>query len=110
MRGSGEVFVSEAVGGTVGADEAALHSVAEAMRDAAVTASEGAAKARQTENLAGPQALEAISHIVYTGSYVVAYGVVYAVVFVAHSLPQENPVMRGLRDGGRAAVAEACEI
>jgi hypothetical protein len=37
---------------------------------------------------------------------VLAYGVVYATVFVARSLPQENPVMRGFRDGGWAAMGE----
>ena len=102
--------MSDAVGGTVGADEAALHSIAEAMPDAAVTASEDAAKARQPENEAGPQALEAISRMVYTGSYVLAYGIVYGAVFVAQSMPHENPFMRGLRDGGRAAMNEAGEI
>jgi hypothetical protein len=101
---------SDVVGGASGADEAAMHSIAEAMRDAAATASEHAAMARQSVNDAGPKALEAISHMVYTGSYVFAYGVVYAAVFVAQSLPQENPVIRGLRDGGRAAVDQASEI
>jgi hypothetical protein len=80
------------------------------MRDAAATASEHHATERQPLDEAGPKALEAISRMVYTSSYVLAYGVVYAAVFVAHSLPQENPVMRGLRDGGRAAVDEAGEI
>jgi hypothetical protein len=32
--------------------------------------------------------------------------VVYATVFVARSLPQENPIMRGFCDGGQAAVNE----
>ena len=102
--------MTDVVGGTTGSDGAAMHSIAAAMRDAAATASEHAATARQAANDAGPKALEAISHMVYTGSYVLAYGVVYAAVFVAHSLPQENPVMRGLRDGGRAAMDEAGEI
>ncbi len=39
----------------------------------------------------------------YTGSYVLAYGIVYAAVFVVQSLPQENSIMQGFRDGGRAA-------
>jgi hypothetical protein len=29
--------------------------------------------------------------------------VVYAAVFIAQSLPQENPIMQGFRDGGREA-------
>ena len=33
----------------------------------------------------------------------ITYGIVYAAIFVSQSLPQENPIMRGFRDGGRAA-------
>jgi hypothetical protein len=44
--------------------------------------------------------------MIYSGSYALAYGVVYAAVFVAQSLPQENPVMHGFRDGGGAAMDE----
>jgi len=87
-------------------DESALRSVAAAMRDAAATASEHAAKVKQSASGAGYDAVQNVSRFVYTGSYVLAYGVVYAAVFVARSLPQENPVMHGLRDGGRAALDE----
>ena len=83
-----------------------MHSIADAMREAAKTASEHAAKVRQSAGEAGPKALETISQALYMGSYVLAYGVVYATVFVARSLPQENPVMRGFYDGGQAAVNE----
>ena len=34
----------------------------------------------------------------------IAYGVVYATVFVARSIPQENPIVEGFIDGGRAAI------
>ena len=34
----------------------------------------------------------------------VAYGVVYATVFVARAIPQENPIVEGFIDGGRAAI------
>ena len=88
------------------ADEAAMHSIAEAMRDAATKAPEHAAKVQKSASEAGPKALETISQMFYTGSYVLAYGVVYAAVFVAQSLPQDNSVMRGLRDGGEAAADE----
>jgi hypothetical protein len=50
--------------------------------------------------------LQTISRMIYSGSYALAYGVVYATVFVAQSLPQENPVMHGFRDGGQAAMDE----
>jgi hypothetical protein len=91
---------------TTAADDAAMRSVADAMRDAATTASEHAAQVKQSASEAGPKALQAISHAVYTGSYVLAHGIVYAAVFIAQSLPQENSVMSGFRDGGQAAVDE----
>ena len=80
-----------------------MRSIADAMRDAAATASEHTAQVKQAASEAGPKALETISQMFYTGSYVLAYGVVYATVFVAQSLPQENPIIRGFRDGGKAA-------
>jgi hypothetical protein len=51
-----------------------------------------------------PRAMRGMSRMAYTSSYWLSYGVVYATVFAAHSLPQENPVMHGLRDGARAAM------
>ena len=87
-------------------EEAALQAVAAAMRDAATTASEHAVKVKASASEAGASALESISRMVYTGSYVLANGVVYAAVFAAQSLPQENPIMRGFQDGGRAAMDE----
>ena len=91
---------------TTTGDEAALQAVAAAMRDAATTASEHAAKVKASTSEAGTAALENISRMVYTGSYVMAYGIVYAAVFVTQSLPQDNPIMQGLREGGRAAMNE----
>jgi len=87
-------------------EEAAMQAVSAAMRDAAATASEHAAKVKESTSEAGISALESISRMVYTGSYVLAYSAVYATVFVARSLPRENPIMRGFRDGGRAALDE----
>ena len=81
----------------VAGEEDPLHAVA------AATASEHAAKVKESASEAGATALESISRMAYTGSYVLAYGIVYAAVFVAQSLPQENPVMQGFRDGGKAA-------
>ena len=88
------------------AEDSAMQAVAEAMRDAATTASEHAAIVKESASGAGASALESLSQMAYTGSYALAYGIVYAAVFVAQSLPQENPVMRGFREGGRAAMDE----
>jgi hypothetical protein len=91
---------------TTTADESAMHSVASAMRDAATTASEHAVQVKQSAGEIGSNALHSLSRMTYTGSYILAYGVVYAAVFIAQSLPQENPIMHGFRDGGRAAMDE----
>jgi hypothetical protein len=90
-------------------DDTAMHSVAAAMRDAAATASEHAAQVKQSASEMGSSALNSLSRMTYTGSYILAYGVVYAAVFIAQSLPQENPIMHGFRDGGRAAMDELSE-
>jgi hypothetical protein len=42
--------------------------------------------------------------MIYNGSYALAYGVVYPIVFIAQSLPQENPMMHGFRDGSQAVM------
>ena len=87
---------------TASENQSVRWSVGNAVRDAAATASEHAARVRQSASDAGYE--QTLSRLLYTGSYVLAYGVVYAAVFVAQSLPQENPVMNGFRDGGRAAL------
>jgi hypothetical protein len=87
-------------------DDAPMQAVAEAMRDAATTASEHAALVKQSASEAGASALESLSRMAYTSSYVLAYGIVSAAVFVAQSLPQDNSIMQGFRDGGRAALDE----
>jgi hypothetical protein len=91
---------------TTTAHEAATKSADEDTRDGARTVSKRAAKAQDMASEAGYSTLQPMSRMVYTGSYALAYGVVYATVFVAQSLPQENPIMHGFRDGGRAAMDE----
>jgi len=98
--------MTDAVAKPGGADEAVMHSIADAMKDAATAPSEHADKVKPTASEAGTKALETISQMFYTSSYVLAYGVVYAAVFIAQSLPQENSVIRGFRDGGQAAADE----
>ncbi|MFY9656346.1 MAG: hypothetical protein WAK01_07130 [Methylocystis sp.] len=84
-----------------------LQSMADALRDAATAtvdqASDQAAKVGQTVTNQGSHALRGLSRFAYSSSYVFAYAIVYPALFVAYSLPQDNPVMHGLRDGGRAA-------
>jgi hypothetical protein len=104
----GRALVTDATPETTASDESAIGSVAEALRGAAATASDQAAqhaaKVRQSASDAGITG--SISRLTYTGAYALAYGAVYATVFVARSLPQENPLMHGFRDGGKAAMDE----
>jgi hypothetical protein len=50
--------------------------------------------------------LQTASRMIYSGSYALAYGVVYAAVFVVQMMPQDNPVMHGFHNGGKAAMDE----
>jgi hypothetical protein len=91
-----------------GAEEAetkdsAMNSVADAMRDAAATATEHAAKVKQTVSEAAPGAMRSLSKFTYTSAYVCSYGITYAAVFIANALPSDNAFMRGVSDGAQAA-------
>ena len=55
---------------------------------------------------AGSDMMQTMSRMIYSGSYAVAYGIVYATVFVIQLMPQDNPVMHGFHDGGKAAMDE----
>ena len=74
----------------------------------ATPARESAARARMEETIpeAASGVLDSMSRMLYSGCYALAYGVVYAAVFIVQSLPQENPVMHGFHDGGKAAIDE----
>jgi len=90
---------------TIHAREPATRSGVAASKDVAGNTSEHVASTEApAEN--GSDMLQTMSRMIYSGSYALAYGIVYATVFVAQSLPQENPVMHGFRDGGRAAMDE----
>jgi hypothetical protein len=91
---------------TTTTDQVARRSVASARGETAAATPEDAVEGEPSATEAGSDMLQAISRMIYSGSYAIAYGVVYAAVFVAQSLPQENSVMHGFRDGGRAAMDE----
>ena len=91
--------------GTPPAREPATRSTPAVSKDVAGGASEHASRAATTAE-AGSDMLQTASRMIYSGSYALAYGIVYAAVFVAQSLPQDNPVMHGFRDGGAAAMDE----
>ncbi len=81
-----------------------LKSVADAMKDAVNQATEDASRARERISQMGPDITHSASRFAYTASYMISYGVVYATVFAAKSIPQDNPIVEGFIDGGRAAI------
>ena len=81
-----------------------FESVADAMRDAVHAATEDATRAKEKLRNAGPEVMRSASRFTYTSCYMVSYGIVYATVFLAKSIPQDNPVVEGFIDGGRAAI------
>jgi hypothetical protein len=85
--------------------EPTTRSTAAASKDLQGTASEHVASSGKATE-AGGDMLQTASRMIYSGSYALAYGLVYAVVFVVQMVPQENPVMHGFRDGGKAAMDE----
>ncbi len=91
-------------GGTSPTREPSTRSTSSTSKDIGKVASEHAAPEEEMPAEAGSDMLLSISRMIYSASYALAYGVVYTAVFIARSLPQENPVMHGFRDGGRAAM------
>jgi hypothetical protein len=87
---------------TTPAREPATRSTPAASRELVGKASEHAAPTEAPDT--GSDMLQTLSQMIYSGSYALAFGVVYAAVFVAQSLPQDNPVMHGFRDGGGAVI------
>ena len=81
-------------------------------RSSATPVRDSASRARyetpmeETTAEAESDVLQSMSRRIYSGSYALSYGVVYATVFVVQMMPQENPVMHGFHDGGKAAMDE----
>jgi hypothetical protein len=65
-----------------------------------------AAPPRAAAAEAGSDMMQTMSRMIYSGSYALAYGLVYATVFVVQLMPHDNPVMHGFHDGGKAAMDE----
>lgn len=80
-----------------------LKTAADAFRDAAKQAGDDAAKMKERIRQVGPDVAHSASRFAYTTSYMISYGLVYATVFIAKSLP-DNPIVDGFVDGGRAAI------
>ena len=75
---------------TTPAREPTTGSTPAASKDLAGNASDHAAPTEATAE-AGSDMLQTMSRLVYTGSYALAYGVVYATAFITQSLPPGEP-------------------
>jgi hypothetical protein len=75
----------------------ALDLVTRAARDGAADAREAATRTWAASRLFA-------SRFVYTTCYTVSYGVVFPVMFLACSIPQNNSAVQGLIDGAHAAM------
>lgn len=82
-----------------------LLALAEAMDAAVDAARDGAGRARTTILQLVPAAGRIVSRAIYRTSYAVSFGVVLPAVLIARAIPRKNPVVLGLVDGARAAIA-----
>jgi len=80
-----------------------LKTIAGALDKAVKAAKDGTAGAKAAAEKAFPAPGGFLSRFVYTTSYMFSYGVVFPAVLIAKSIPENNPVVNGFVDGGRAA-------
>ncbi len=81
-----------------------MKTVADALEKAAQTATDTVADAKATLEKSLPGASRFLSRLVYTTCYSLSYGVVFPTVWVAKSIPPDNPVVTGLAEGAKAAI------
>ena len=81
-----------------------MKTVADALEKAVQTATESASDAKATLEKSLPAASRFLSRLVYTTCYSLSYGVVFPTVWVARSIPPDNPVVNGLAEGAKAAI------
>jgi len=81
-----------------------LQSVANALGTAFQAAKDGSTDARAAAENAIPAATRFVARLVYTTSYTITYGVVFPSMMIAKSLPADNAMIRGFKDGAQAAV------
>jgi hypothetical protein len=83
-----------------------LSELADAVDTAAETVAAGPQEAKIGSAARGPAA-DSLAHYVYTGSYLLTFGVMFPTLMVARSISSNNPAVRGDADGARAARAKA---
>lgn len=80
-----------------------LKTIAGALVAAVKGAKGGTADARAAAGNAVPAAGQLLSRVVYTTSYTFSYGLVFPAVMIASSIPTNNAIVHGLKNGARAA-------
>ena len=81
-----------------------MKAVADALEKAVQSATDSAADAKATLEKSLPGATRFVSRLIYTTCYSLSYGVVFPTVWVARSIPPDNPVVNGLTEGAKAAI------
>ena len=83
---------------------AELFPIGSGTMDVAVRAArQGAADAKVAAEKAWSASGVFLARAIYNTSYMVSYGLVFPVAFVAQAIPRDNAAVRGLIDGAEAA-------
>jgi hypothetical protein len=83
-----------------------LSKLADAIDTAAETVTDRPPEVDLGSAASGP-APDSLAHYVYTGSYLVTFGVVFPALMIARSISSNNPAAGGATGGARAAGAKA---
>ena len=81
----------------------AMKTVADALVKAFKAAKGDTADATAAAGRALPAASRFLYRLVYTTSYTFSYGIVFPTMMLARSIPENNSIVQGFVDGGRAA-------
>jgi hypothetical protein len=95
--------MSENISGE-GSSSDPMKTVADALEKAVQTATDSAADAKASLEKSLPAASRFVTRLVYTTCYSLSYGVVFPTVWVARSIPPDNPIVTGLAEGAKAAI------
>ena len=83
-----------------------LSELADAVAAAAAAAATSPHEAEASSAAGGP-APGSLAHYLYTGSYLVTFGVVFPALLIARSISSNNPAAVGAANGAETATAQA---
>lgn len=93
----------ESRNGSTSSSTGAGPTISAAKRGMAAGASDATAAARRLV----PQARRTLINVLYASCYHLSYGVVFGAVYLARSVPSDNALVYGVRDGARAGYRQA---